>query len=106
MDLLNNVSNQVATLVPNQLNVLLSNPFVIFPVVVMLQGIFGGKGVVLVPAAVSNLANSPVTRMLLLTLVGFAATRNIALALVGAVVFALVLFLLRNEEERDAAPMF
>ena len=43
MELLNNVSNRVATLVPNQLNVLLSNPFVIFPVVVMLQGIFGGK---------------------------------------------------------------
>ena len=106
MDFLNNVSNQVAALVPNDVNRVLSNPFVVFPVVVMLQGIFGGKGVVLVPAAISNLANSPVTRMLLLTLVGFAATRNIALALVGAVVFAIVLFLLRNDEERDAAPMF
>ena len=106
MDLLNNVSNQVARLAPDSLNVLLSNSFVVFPIVVMLQGIFGGKGVVLVPAAISNLANSPVTRLLLLTLVGFAATKNIALALVGALAFALVLFLLRNDEERDAAPMF
>jgi len=106
MDLLNNVSNQVARLAPDSLNVLLSNPFVVFPIVVMLQGIFGGKGVVLVPSAISNLANSPVTRLLLLTLVGFAATKNIALAVVGAVAFALVLFLLRNDEERDAAPMF
>ena len=106
MNVLNSVSNRVATLVPNNVNIMLSNPFIVFPVIVMLQGIFGGKGVALVPENVLNLANSPVTRLLLLTLVGFAATRNIGLALVGAVVFALILFLLRNEDERNAAPIF
>ena len=68
MNILNNVSNRVATLVPNDVNVMLANPFVVFPVIVMLQGIFGGKGVELVPENVLNLANSPVTRLFFLTI--------------------------------------
>ena len=96
-----NLSNNV---VFNNINRVLSQDL-IFTLVFMIQMIFGGLGVVLVPERINNLANSPVTRVLLLTLIGFVATQNLGLALVGAVVFALVLFLLRNDEERDAAPL-
>ena len=109
MSVLDNMGYMVRNLgnnvVFNTVNKILSQDL-IFTLVFMIQMIFGGLGVVLVPQRINDLANSPVTRVLLLTLIGFVATRNIALALVGALAFALVLFLLRNDEERDAAPMF
>ena len=106
MNLLNDVSAKIANLAPSSINNLLSNPFIIFPCIVALQGTQGGRGVVLVPQCIKDLANNPVTRLFLLTCVAFVATKNIALALVGAIAFALLMFLLRNDEERDAAPLF
>lgn len=98
------VLNLVNNVVFNNINRVLSQDL-IFTLVFMFQMIFGGLGVVLVPEKINNLANSPVTRVLLLTLIGFVATKNLGLALVGALVFVLVLFLLRNGEEREAAPL-
>ena len=103
---LSGVSNTVEGLSVEFLDKLLQSEFIIFPVLVMLQGTQGGRGIVLVPEFIKNLANNPLTRMILLTLIGFVATKNIALALVGAIAFALLMFLLRNDEERDAAPLF
>ncbi len=108
MSVLDNMGNMVSNLgnnvVFNTVNNLLSQDL-IFTLVFMMQMIFGGLGVVLVPQKINDLGNSPVTRVLLLTLIGFVATRNLGLALVGALAFALVLFLLRNGEEKDAAPL-
>ena len=106
MNLLNDVSARIANLAPAALNNLLSNSFIIFPCIVALQGTQGGRGVVLVPQAIKDLANNPITRFFLLTCVAFVATKNIALALVGAIAFALLMYLARNDEERDAAPLF
>ena len=108
ISVLDNMGNMVRNLgnnvVFNTVNKILSQDL-IFTLVFMIQMIFGGLGVVLVPQRINDLANSPVTRVLLLTLIGFVATRNLGLALVGALAFALVLFLLRNSEEKDAAPL-
>ena len=108
MSVLDNMRNMVSKLgnnvVFNNINNILSQDL-IFTLVFMIQMIFGGLGVVLVPQRINDLANSPVTRLLLLTLIGFVATKNLGLALVGALSFALVLFLLRNSEEKDAAPL-
>jgi len=76
----------------------------IWILVFMFQMIFGGLGVVLVPQKIINLGNSAVTRIILLTLIGFVATKNLALALVGALAFALILYLLRDD--KNAAPVF
>jgi len=106
MNLFNDISAQIANLAPASINNLLSNPFIIFPCIVALQGTQGGRGIVLVPQCIKDLSNNPITRLFLLTCVGFVATKNIALALVGAIAFALLMFLLRNDEERDVAPFF
>jgi len=107
-DTLGNVSNMIkdSGSILEPLNNLLQHPLIIFPVLVMLQGTQGGRGVALVPEKIANLANTPVTRMIMLSLVGFAATGNLALAVVGAFAFAVILYLLRSSEEKDAAPMF
>lgn len=102
---LSGVSNTVENLSVEFLDKLLQSEFIIFPVLVMLQGTQGGRGIVLVPEFIKNLANSPVTRMMLLTLVGFAATKNIALAIAGAFAFVFILYVLRNDQEKEY-PMF
>lgn len=79
------------------------NQKLIFLIIFMTQMIFGGLGVVYVPESIQNLGNNPLTRMILLTLIGFVATKNIALAITGAFSFVLILYLLRTEDEKEAA---
>tara|TARA_B100001094_G_C18170946_1_gene795045 strand:- start:635 stop:952 length:318 start_codon:yes stop_codon:yes gene_type:complete len=87
-------------------NFLINNKFIIYPILFSMQMVFGGLGVVLVPKKIKDLSNSPITRLLLLILVAFVATRNLALALVGALSFSLLLYLLRNDSEKDAVGIF
>tara|TARA_B100001094_G_C18170946_1_gene795046 strand:- start:1000 stop:1314 length:315 start_codon:yes stop_codon:yes gene_type:complete len=104
--MLQEIEETIKSFSPNVVDQFLQNKFIIFPVILALQGIFGGLGVSLVPQKIKDLSNLPITRLLLLTLVSFVATQNIALAFVGALSFALLLYLLRDDSEKDAAPMF
>jgi hypothetical protein len=106
ISILDNMSNMVKNLgnnvVFNTINNTLTQP-IIFTLVFMLQMIFGHLGIVLVPKVVQDLGNNPLTRILLLSCIGFVATQNVGLALVGALSFALLMYLLRNNEEKDSA---
>ena len=108
MSVLDNIANQFFMLtnnpVVNNINRVLSQDLV-FTLLFMFQMIFGSLGVSLIPERVHNLANNPVTRLFLLTLIGFVATRNVGLAVVGALSFAALLLLLRNSEEMNSAPL-
>jgi len=84
---------------PPQVDMLL-NQSLIVSLIILFQGSFGGAGVGVVPSVIRNLNQNMLGRVFLLTCIGFAATRNVESALLSAVIFGLVMHLLRTPEER------
>lgn len=73
---------------------------VIFTLIVITQGCFGGNGVVQTPAAVTNLFSSQYARFLFIFLIAYTATSDIETAAFSTVIFFIVLHLLRSEKEK------
>jgi len=84
---------------PPQVDMLL-NQSLIISLVIMFQGSFGGAGVGVVPSIIRNLNQNMLGRVFLLTCIAFSVTRNVESALLSAVMFALLMHLLRTPEER------
>lgn len=92
-------SIRVPRVLPLQVDMLL-NQSLIVPLVILFQGCFGGAGVGVVPSVIRNLNQNMLGRVFLLTCIGFAATRNVETALVSALIFGLIMHLLRTPEEK------
>lgn len=73
---------------------------IMFTLIVITQGCFGGNGVVQTPAAVTNLFKSQYARFLFIFLIAYTATSDIETAAVSTAVFFIVLHLLRTDEEK------
>lgn len=73
---------------------------IMFTLIVITQGCFGGNGVVQTPAAVTNLFKSQYARFLFIFLIAYTATSDIETAAVSTAVFFIVLHLLRTEKEK------
>ena len=78
---------------------LLSLP-IIFTLIVITQGCFGGNGVGQTPKAISNIFKSQYVRFLFIFLIAYTATSDIETAAVSTMVFFIILHLLRTEEEK------
>lgn len=74
---------------------------VIFTLLVIFQGCFGGLGVGQTPKRLSNMATSPISRGFLILAIAYTATSNIEIALFSTVIFFIFLHLLRTKEEFD-----
>jgi len=75
---------------------------ILFTMIVIFQGCFGGLGVAQTPKKLSDLAQNPVMRALFVTAIGYTATSDIETALFTATVFFLILHLLRTKEEKES----
>lgn len=73
---------------------------IMFTLIVITQGCFGGNGVVQTPAAVTNLFKSQYARFLFIFLIAYTATSDIETAVVSTAIFFTVLYLLRTDEEK------
>ena len=73
---------------------------VIFTLIVITQGCFGGNGVGQTPEAVSKIFKSQYARFLFIFLIAYTATSDIETAVVSTMVFFIVLHMLRTEEEK------
>lgn len=73
---------------------------VIFTLIVITQGCFGGNGVVQTPKAITNLFSSQYARFVFCLLIAYTATSDIETAVVSTAVFFVILHLLRTEEEK------
>ena len=74
---------------------------IMFTLIVITQGCFGGNGVVQTPAAVTNLFKSQYARFLFIFLIAYTATSDIETAAVSTVIFFIILHLLRTEKEKE-----
>ncbi len=73
---------------------------VIFTVVVMYQGLFGGLAISNEPSVLMKLNKNIIFKLFTLFAVGFTATRDIETTLIGMFLFIVILHLLRTPEER------
>lgn len=73
---------------------------VIFTVVVMYQGLFGGLAISNEPSVLRKLNQNVLFKLFTLFAVGFTATRDVETTLIGMVLFIILLHLLRTPEER------
>ena len=73
---------------------------VIFTLIVITQGCFGGNGVGQTPEAVSKIFKSQYARFLFIFLIAYTATSDIETATVSTMIFFIVLHMLRTEEEK------
>jgi hypothetical protein len=73
---------------------------VMFTLIVITQGCFGGNGVVQTPEAVTKLFKSQYIRFLFVFLIAYTATSDIETAAVSTLVFFIILHLLRTKEEK------
>ena len=73
---------------------------VIFTLIVITQGCFGGNGVVQTPEAISKIFESQYARFLFIFLIAYTATSDIETAAFSTVVFFVILHLLRTEKEK------
>ena len=97
MDFFNNTKIQLTSL--DSVDKFLSLP-IIFTLVVITQGCFGGNGVGQTPKAISKIFKSQFARFLFIFLIAYTATSDIETAVVSTVVFFIILHMLRTEEEK------
>lgn len=74
---------------------------VIFTIVVMYQGLFGGLAISNEPSVLKKLNKNILFKLFTLFAVGFTATRDIETTLIGMVLFIIILHLLRTPEEKN-----
>ena len=73
---------------------------VMFTLIVITQGCFGGNGVIQTPNAISKIFKSQYVRFLFVFLIAYTATSDIETAAVSTAIFFIILHLLRTEEEK------
>ena len=85
--------------IPPQVDKFMGFP-VIFTLIVIFQGCFGGLGMIQTPAKLEKLISSPVARFIFLFAIAYTASSDVETAVFSTVLFLVLMHLLRTEEER------
>lgn len=78
----------------------------IFTLIVLFQGCFGGMGVIETPEILAKLSENPYVRFFFLSAIAYTATADLEVALVGTIIFFIILHLLRSKDERKKMKSF
>ena len=73
---------------------------VIFTLIVITQGCFGGNGVGQTPKRIENLFKNKYARFVFIFLISYTATSDIETAIITTIIFFLILHLSRTKEEK------
>jgi hypothetical protein len=73
-------------------------------IAMLIQSIYGSKGIVDTPLIIDETFDHPLARFMLLVLMMYGVTRNPVSAVAVVVVFLVILQLMRNKEERREHP--
>ena len=79
---------------------------VIFSIIVIFQGCFGGLGIIQIPKRLENMIDSPIARFIFLWGIAFTATTDSETAFFSVIAFLLLLHLLRTKEEKKKVKYF
>jgi len=74
---------------------------VIFTLIVLFQGCFGGLGIIQTPEKLRRFLNTPWMRILFIVAIGYTATSDIETTIFSTGIFFMFLHLLRTSEEKN-----
>jgi len=77
---------------------------VLFSLIVLFQGCFGGMGLIKVPDKIVELAKQPLARIIYLLLISYTATSDLEVALFAVCLFLGLMYLAKSDEERKNTP--
>ncbi|VVU94998.1 hypothetical protein CPAV1605_723 [seawater metagenome] len=95
----------IPNVLPNWVDERLKMP-IIFSMIVICQGLFGGYGLKQVPERVVKLSNNPIARFVFVTAIAYTATSDMETALFSVVMFFGIMYLIRTPAERALVPHF
>ena len=79
---------------------------IVFTVIVMYQGLFGGMSLSTKPKAIEMLKNNIFFKYFTLFCIAFTATKDIEISLISLCVFVILINVLRTDEERKKHGIF
>jgi len=85
---------------PSSIDNFLTYP-IIFSLIVVFQGCFGGMGILQTPERLSYAIRSPLARFIFLLCISYTATSDLETSIVTVIIFLILLQLLRTKEERE-----
>ena len=85
---------------PSSIDNFLTYP-IIFSLIVIFQGCFGGMGILQTPERLSYAIRSPLARFIFLLCISYTATYDLETSIVTVIIFLILLQLLRTKEERE-----
>jgi hypothetical protein len=94
---------RIPQIFPNGIDIYLGTP-AIFSLVVIAQGLLGGMGLVQIPERLKNLQQNPIARFCFMSAIAYTATSDLELAVLSTATFALIMHILRTEEEKAKVP--
>ena len=72
----------------------------IFTLIVIFQGCFGGMGVVQTPEKLTKIVDSPISRFLFVSAIAYTATSDVETAIIATLIFFVFLHLIRTDKEK------
>lgn len=72
----------------------------IFTLIVIFQGCFGGLGIVQTPEKLIKMTDSPIVRLLFVSAIAYTATSDVENAIIATLIFFAFLHMLRTEDEK------
>ena len=79
---------------------------IIFSLLVVFQGCFGGMGIIQTPKRLTKAINSPIARFIFLSIIAYTATTDIETSIVTVLIFLIFLHVIRTEEERKKIKVY
>ena len=78
---------------------------VVFSLIVMYQGLFGGMSLKYQPSRLKKMSKNVAFKILTMTCIAFTATQDIEISLMSVLLFITLLYLIKTPAERKNGPL-
>ncbi len=79
---------------------------IVFALIVMFQGVFGGMTIKHKPKVIDRISDTLVFKYITLTAIAYTATRDIETAVTAVAAFVVLMYILKSPEEREKHGFF
>lgn len=77
----------------------------IFALIVLYQGLFGGMSVQEKPKRLDAISNNLFFKLITMTSIAFTATQDIETSILSVLIFLIILYLIKTPKEREGGPL-
>lgn len=75
-----------------------------FSLLVTLQALLGSRGVALIPKRLTRIADTPLSRFVILVMIAYTATQQLEYSILTVMTLVILFWFLRTEDEKESDP--